>query len=450
MLIIMRILCVFVLLLAVCCKSNSKQENGEAMQEEAFATEEPLTVLSPDYPECKNDIRLGDIADSVFYISLKRGKMEVLQLYYLDSLILLNDINCVYIFDSEGNVKCEIPLQAGCFDVSPDMQRLYTYQFLTKEIGSYDFDGNNIWRTKVKYSNSKNELGYYGYSFLSVNDTLFAISNINFGNNQDKLIFVNRHGRAVHNVMNNERFTPPNSVYSTNRAWQRPLFRDYDGICYHSSCNDTLFSIDAETLEQSPAVIEQKLPKAPLKRRLEYTGEKVEDFYAYCTNTYTCSDSYQDIWTDSSKYATRFFNTSRYLIVGYTHGSLNLPTSNFLLYDRKTKTLSRTHNDLGKSIDAKFLHFGIFNDYDGGLSFEPEHQSGDYLIMVNAGASQGGMRHFPKELYFEGRKIVNDHCICRSNVYQNARYKERLDNFFTNEVDSKNNTVLTVVKLKTK
>lgn len=446
----MRYLCGFALLLMVCCLNNSRQENREAVQEETFATGRSLIVLSSDYPECKNDIRLSDIADSVFYISLKRGSLDVFQLYYLDSLILLNDMNRLYIFDSEGNVKCEIPLPAGCFDVSPDMRRLYTYRFLTKEISSWDFDGNNVWKTKVKYSNSKDELGFYGYSFLSVNDTLFAISNINFGNNQDKLIFVNHHGRTVHNVMNNERFTPPNSVYSTNRVWQRSLFRDYYGICYHSSYNDTLFSIDAETLEQSPAVIEQKLPKVPLKRRLEYTGEKIEDFYAYCTNIYTCSDSPHDIWTDSSKYATRFFNTSRYVMVGFTHGSLNLPTSNFLLYDRKTKTLNRTHNDLRKGIDAKFLHFGIFNDYDGGLSFEPEHQSGDCLIMVNAGLSQGGMRHFPKELYFEGRKIVNDHYICRSDVYLSPQYKERLDDFFTNEVDSKNNTVLTVVKLKTK
>lgn len=197
-------------------------------------------------------------------------------------------------------------------------------------------------------------------------------------------------------------------------------------------------------------MIEQKLPKVPLERRLEYTGETVDDFHSYCINTYTCSDSSHDIWTDSSKYATRFFNTSRYLIVGYTHGSLMLPTSNLLIYDKQTKILSRTDNDLSKSIAAKFLHFGIFNDYDGGLSFEPEHQSGEYLIMVNAGSSQGGMRDYPRELYLEGRKIADDHYICRSNVYQKPQYKEKLDDFFTNEVNSKNNTVLTIIKLKTK
>ena len=419
----MKNLFILLLPLIISCKSNSKQENAKDSKEEICTTEESCIVLSSDYPECKNGIQLSDIADSVFYISLKKRSMDVFQIYYLDSLIILNDAESVYIFDPKGNIKCEIPLRMGSFDVSPDMQTLYTYQFLTEEISSYDFNGNNIWRTKINYSNSKNDLGYYGYSFLSLNDTLFAISNINYGNNRDKLIFVNQHGRLLHNVMNNERFTPPNSVYSTNKVWLRSLFRDYNRICYHPSYNDTLFSIDAETLEQSPVAIEQKLPKVPLNRRLEYTGEKINKFHAYCTNTYTCSDSYQDIWTDSSKYATRFFNSSSYLIVGYTHGSLKLPTSNFLIYDKKTGSLSLTHNDVSKSLNQKSLHFGIFNDYDGGLSFEPEHQSRDYLIMVNAGASQGGMRSFPKELYLNGRKIVNNHYTCRSNVYLKPQYK---------------------------
>lgn len=447
----MRYLCGFVLLLIVSCGNPSTQKNTEMRQGEASVAEQSPIVLSSDYPECEDSIRLSDIADSVFYISLKQGDIGVFQVYYLDSLIILNGARHVYVFDYDGNVNCKIPLGMTSIDVSADLQRIYTYQFLTGEIGAYDFDGNKIWRTKVKYPNSKKEdLGNYGYSFQSVNDTLFAISNINYGDNRDKLIFVNQHGHVVHNVVNNERFTPSNSVYSANRSWQRSLFRAYDGICYHPFYSDTLFSIDSVTLAQTPVVIEQKLPKVPLERRLEYTGETVEEFQKYCINISSYSNQNQSIWTDSSKYATRFFDTSRYLIAGYTHGSLVQPTSNFLIYDKKTKVLSRTDNDLRKSMGAKFLHFGIFNDYDGGLSFEPEHQSGEYLIMVNAGSSQGGMADFPKKLYLEERTIGDNHYVCRSNVYLKPQYKEELDDFFANEVDGENNTVLTIVKLKTK
>ena len=204
----MKYLFGFLLLLIVCCVGPATQKNTEIIQGEVFAFEKPLIVLSSDYPECEDSIRLSDIVDTVFYISLKHGNIDILQLYYLDSLIVLNNADHVYVFDPKGNVKCKIPLQAGSFDVSRGMQRLYTYQFLTREISSYDFEGNRIWQTKVKYSNPKNDLGYYGYSFLSVNDSLFAVSNINYGNNQDKLIFVNQHGRVVNHVMNNERFIP--------------------------------------------------------------------------------------------------------------------------------------------------------------------------------------------------------------------------------------------------
>lgn len=460
----MRYLCVIMLWLPliICCKDASKQKNTEKTQEGAFIAENSVLVLSPDFPESKDSIRLSDIADTVFYVSLKHGNTGVIQLYYLDSLVALNDGEYVYVFEPKGNVKSMIPLSTGSFDISPEKQRIYTYQNLKKEINSYDLNGNHIWRAKIKYLNSKDELGYYGYSFLSVNDTLFAISNINFGYNQDKLIFVNRQGHVVHNVANNERFTPPNSVYSTNRVWQRPLFRDYNKICYHSSYGDTLFAIDAEALTLPPVIIEEKLPKVPFEKRLEYTGEQIGVFHRYCTNNHSYDDNYicdnsipwqegdPSIWTDSCKYATRFFNTSRFLIVGYTHGSLMLPLSNFVIYDKKTKTLSRTRNDLNKGLGTNFLHFGIFNDYDGGLSFEPEHQSGDYLIMVNAGASQGGMMRRPKELYFEGRKITDTHCVCRSNTYQNLQNKERADAFFANEVNSETNTVLTIAKMKTK
>lgn len=113
--------------------------------------------------------------------------------------------------------------------------------------------------------------------------------------------------------------------------------------------------------------------------------------------------------------------------------------------------LSRTHNDLQKSIGTKRLHFGIFNDYDGGLAFEPEHLSGEYLIMVNAGKSQGGAKDHPKKLYLEGRKVAENQYTVISNVYRKKKYKKRADDFFNKEVgDEDKSTVLTIIKMKSK
>lgn len=441
---------VLFILIAVCCNNHTKTGKVQTT-EDPYLTDDSLIVLSNDKPESKDSIYLTDIADSLFYISLKGGNLEVLQLHYLDSLILVSDIRNVYIFHANGEVRSKLPLYNGSFDVSSDGQKLYTYTFLTKELCAYDLNGNHIWKTKVKYSPSLPELGYYGYSFLAVNDTTFAIANINFGNNRDKIVFVNQNGKVVHRIANDERFTPPPSVYSVNRTWQRILFRSNGTLCYHAPYSDTLYAIHGHTLNLSPTVVEEKLAKVPLKKRLEYTGEKVEDLHRYCTNMYTCPIGYYDIWTDSSKYITRFFETSRYLIVGYTHGSLMLPTSNFLIYDKKKKVLSRTHNDLQKSVGKKRLHFGIFNDYDGGLAFEPEHLSGEYLIMVNAGESQGGAKNHPKELYLKGRKVAENQYTMVSDVYRKAEYKKRADDFFNKEIgDEDKHTVLTIIKVKSK
>lgn len=440
---------VLFILITVCCNNRTKTGKAQTIQD-TYPTDESPIVLSSNQPESKDNICLSDIADSLFYISLRQGNLDVLQLYYLDSLILLSDIRTIYIFNANGGVRNKLPLYNGSFDISSDRQKLYTYTFLTKELCAYDLNGNNLWKTKVKHPSSQ-ELGYYGYSFLAINDTTFVIANTNFGNNHDKIVFVNQNGEVIHRIANNERFTPPPSVYSVNRDWRRILFRSNSGLRYHAPYSDTLHAINIHKLNFSSVAIEKKLPKVPLKKRLEYTGEKVEELHKYCTNMYTCPIGYYDIWTDSSKYASRFFETSRYLIVGYTHGSLMLPMSNFLIYDKVKNVLSRTHNDLQKSIDTNLLHFGIFNDYDGGLAFEPEHQSGEYLIMVNAGKSQGGAKNAPKELYLKGREIGEKPYTAQSNVYRKAEYKKRADDFFNNEVDEKDkSTVLTIIKMKSK
>ena len=72
------------------------------------------------------------------------------------------------------------------------------------------------------------------------------------------------------------------------------------------------------------------------------------------------------------------------------------------------------------------FHFGIFNDYDGGLAFAPSAQSGDYLIMVNASDQQGD-RHktLPKTLYQEGRiipELVNKKPVSRQRQMRSDVY----------------------------
>lgn len=415
-------------LLFASCHRSAKVKLVDLSEGETSFRLDSRILLSVDYPESKDTIRLSHIADTVFYVSLESDNLkDILQIQYFDSMILVNDFNFIHLFDLLGKHLSKVPVKSGSFDVLPDLSRFYTYSFLSKEICSYDFMGNKIWQTKLK----NDESGYYGYSFLAINDSLFVISNTNVGYNPDELLFVNQKGQVIHRIANSNRFSPPVNINSYKRGWRRSLFRACDGLRYHSFYSDTLFSVVNTNI--TPVVVETKIAKVPLEHRLEYTGEQISEFAKYCMR--------------ENKYATRFLDTSRYLIVDYQFGSLQSSLSNYLIFDKETGLLSRTYNNLNKGIEAGFLHFGISNDYDGGLAFEPMFQSGEYLIMVNAGDSQGALKNKPKQLYWEGRTIAEEHCECRSNSCLNPVYKAKTDQFFKEKVNDKD-MLLMVVKLK--
>lgn len=75
------------------------------------------------------------------------------------------------------------------------------------------------------------------------------------------------------------------------------------------------------------------------------------------------------------------------------------------------------------------------------------YQSGDYLIMLNAGRAQGWRKDFPKTLYTDGKKIEGKQYSCKSDVYRTINDKKRADDFF-NHLNEKENTMLMIVKLK--
>ena len=141
---------VLFILIAVCCNNHTRTGKVQTTTQEPYLREDSPIVLSNDEPESKDSICLTDIADSLFYISLKEGGLDVLQLYYFDSLILLSNRRNLYIFNVDGEVRNKLPLYNGSFDVLPDRQKLYTYTFLTKELCAYDLNGNNVWKTKIK------------------------------------------------------------------------------------------------------------------------------------------------------------------------------------------------------------------------------------------------------------------------------------------------------------
>jgi len=414
---------VFVLFILAFFFSCNKTQNVE--KEEGDGETLILSPISDSDTAC-----LSEMIDTIIYVALDCPKINgIIQAYYCNNRIIINDTREVLIFDSNGKLQHTIPLERGSIDLLADSAFIYTYQFLDKRLSLYTFSGEKQWERKVK---SKNEIGYMGYYFSVISDTTFVIANINTGGNLYRLSMINNLGGIIKNFNNDEKFTPEAGCYTTNSVWKRLLYRVNENVHFHPFWGDTVFLIQNHQLQ--PIIIEHLVDKVPLQNRTEYKGWSTQHFREYCQT--------------EKKYATRFFETSRYIIVEYKLGSLINSISNYWIYDKQKKKLCRTYNDLENSLmNSNKLHLGILNDYDGGLAFQPMHQTDDYLIMVDAGESQGGMYTNPSELYKNGRIIKGKMYSCRSDSYLDAEYQEKVSTFFEKEKND-NKTVLTIVRLR--
>lgn len=413
----------FLLLMQVSCQTKKEETVSTPVRSDS------IVVLRVDYPESSDTLRLSQIADTVFYVNLPY-KGRIVQVQYLDSLIFVLDMNNVIAFNQLGELLYKIPVNTStCFDFRPEESRFYTYDvFKSKEIKVYDFKGNELKCIRLK----TDEKGFYGASFLAINDSLFAISRLNEGNNENELFFINGKGRQVGYKKNMEPFVPARDALTHNEIWPRTLFRTSEGLRYHRCYRDTLFAIQQD-MTLYPLLIEQKIAKVPLEKRIECVGGNMTEYLNYCY--------------ENDKYAVRTYETSRYYIAEYLLGRSPFSLPNYLVYDKETGKLNRIELNLDHGFETHQLHFGIFNDYDGGLAFTPLYQTGDYLIMVNGGEAQGRGAAFPKALYKRGKSIKNEQYSCRSDVYRSINDKKRADAFFDN-LDEREDTMLMIVKLK--
>lgn len=422
-----KIVTILFSLLLVSCQSR-KEKTIEIFTEESVDT---TVVLRPDYPESTDTLRLSNIADSVFYVKLQYRQFDdILNVQYFDSLIFVQDYTAVFAFNPSGELLYKVLLSSrGCLDVDAGNSKFYTYT-IKNQIKAYDFKGNELEHFRARVD----ENSFYGFYFLAINDSLFARAEYNAGYNEYELDFINKKGRMIGGIKNVEPHARTMNSYSHHESWPRPLFRCSEGLRYHRCYGDTLFAIQSD-MTLRPVLIEQKISKVPLDKRLESVGGDEIEYRQYCL--------------DHKLYATRIFENNHFFIVDYLMGKSwrEFANCNYLVYDKKNGKLNRIENDFYAEYDTHKLHLGIFNDYDGGLAFAPFCQSGDYLIMVNAGDVQMGGKDYPKRLYEKGRKMNGEHFVFRSNVYRTSDDKQRADRFFQN-LDEEKETALMIVKLK--
>jgi hypothetical protein len=400
------LICLFsVVLLFVNCSNNT----NNAQETPTHQYIEHLVKIDTNYTVINDTIRLSRITDSLFYIAIGKvpfGQISGIQkILMLDSCIFILENSGLHIFNKNGGFVRTITDECWGFDVLSSKQWIYVAY--KQEINIYDFGGDII-RRKIPLNNETVGIGNF---IAAIDSTKIAVSVWNMGTNRNKLVIIDIKGKIIKEFPNHQKFHPERTPLVNASRFHRSLFRYHDEIRYHPYYCDTLFSLSNDQLK--PIFIENKIFKVPLKYRLECLGNN-SAFQKYCK--------------ENNAYTTRYLETSRFMIVIYNLGHISQTLPNYLLYDKHTKELYNYKQHLIFENDR--FHFGFFNDYDGGLPFNPDYCSGEYLIGVY------DVKQFIND-YLYGRSLKNcnketqictiNHYEIRSNCYSSISRQNGID-----------------------
>ena len=371
---------------------------------------------------------ISDIADTVMYFKLNRTSKSdyAFQVFYDGEQIVLYDMNSLFFYTLDGKEKNKVSCPFACVDYDISNKRLHIYEFKKKSIRVFTSDGKLINTIRLKTSDG----GTFGHCFASVDSSTYVLAKENANGNDGGLLFISSTGNLIRRIGSHDSFLPVSSSYIYNTDWDYSIIRTDREIAYYPSYNDTIFWLkDGEKGEMKPFFAETILKKVPLEYRTEVSGTVLDDYIAQC---------YKNGWV-----TPRYFINERFVLAQYVHGRFVNDLPGYLLYDKKSKRAIAFKNNL---LESPF-HFGIYNDYDGGLAFTPLNQCKNYLIMVGAGIAQGGMKNYPKKLYSIGRELCGKVYPVISGIAKNQESKEKLSKFFS-EFDEDKQTMITILKLK--
>ncbi|MDR1096853.1 MAG: 6-bladed beta-propeller, partial [Tannerella sp.] len=362
--------------------------------------EDSLIILEDNYPAVSDTISVSRFVDSLFYIPLgatNGDKIDEVQKVMMTGryIFVHNVMEGLYMFTREGAFLRKITGECWGFDVQEAAERIYVA--CRNRIQVYDFSGNII-HARIPLDKETTGIG----NFIAAIDTgKIAVSVWNRGVETNRLVIMKTDGSIVRAFPNHEKFRSLRTPVVSASRFHRTLFRYHDEIRYHPYYSDTLFSLSGERLE--PVFVEHKIFKVPQAHRLEYLGDS-QAFESYCIENDAC--------------ATRFLETSRFMLVVYNMGRIFRTLPNYLLYDKQTAELYN-YRQYMHFRNGRY-HFGLFNDYDGGLPFNPEFTSGEYLIEACNAA------RFIRD-YTNGREMMD--CNKDSTVCTIRHYDIRSDRY---------------------
>jgi hypothetical protein len=416
----------FIIISANCSGDRQKKRHAETTDHKELRV---MTLIDSSSAVIEDTIRLSFFADSLFYIPLGKtplGSIEGIRKVVISGThIFVHDNSGLHLFKQNGDFLRKVSDKCWSFDVLETEQLIYiAYQ---KHIDVYDFNANLI-LNKIPLNE---EIESTGDFIAAIEADKIAVSTWNKETQQNRLLIIDTLGGTIAEFPDKQLFSSKNISQVNTSKFHCSLFRYNDEILYHPHYSDTLFLLSDNGL--SPIFVENIISKVPLQQRLEYSDD-IEKFEKYCI--------------ENKAYITCFFETGAFTFVVYRLGHLNRSLPNYLLYDKQTR---KTYNYKQNLIfENGRLHFGFFNDYDGGLPFNPEYCSGEYLIeaydaKLFISDYQHGMSL--KSCSKNGVCTVN-HYEIKSNHYSSLKGKNIIEKLST-QIKPEDNPVLVVAKVKT-
>ena len=413
------------LFLFVCCTKNKADNIKKSTPDKAIYIDDNMAVIN-------DTISISDIANDLLYIPLEKTKEKITigRVMIDEQLVFILDYytNSLYLFNFDGNFIRKISnerTEIQGFDLIREKKLILSSH--NKGFSIYDYEGNLIKNTILDKA-IMSDFNPTGNSIAAMDTSHILLSIWNMGYNEHQLIVTNSDGDILKAFPNTDKFTSEKIGRFEAMRFQRCLFKYYNSVMYHPYYSDTLYQWSDNLIE--PVVIETKIDKVPVEQRLEYTGD-LHSLIKYCL--------------ENKVHTTRFFVNSRYILAVYNL-SVHQSVDSYLLFDKQEEKVYQYEQEL--HFNGKMLHYGIYNDFDGGMPFIPSDISGDYLI--------GHYDAFLfKERYLNGHtsKCVGENCPpnahfdFRTDKFMNIKHKEAVDKL-VNKIYRDDNPILMILILK--
>lgn len=381
-------------------------------------------------------LNLSQYADSVWYIALESGSVNLKVLQLLDkrgNLIVVSDKYEVSLFTDQGKFLSKIGIRGrgpGEYRYVTNLKLSLNGTVLAQDMYDlleYDLEGSFLSSSKDFFRYPTEYQMNYSGEWLQISDSLFLLHlPVVLGNERYRALIKDKEGTVIRHIPNYTRFSarPSANSWSTSAT----VYSHSHRIFYHEMFSDTLFELDNNY---------SLLPRFHL-----YRGKYFISYVDLINSAYDGTFGEHPI-----AYINACFETQRYLFLDMEFFLNDLKRAEIVYEDDSpkkyysTKLLGIYEKDrdlfhvaeVNKEGESRIRRTGLINDIDGGFSFYPAFRFDDNTLAMQIDA-------------FKLKRYVNSGSF-REAATLHPEKKKALEEL-ANSLSVEDNPVLMVVTLK--